>query len=541
MSYKALYRKWRPATFSEVYGQDQVTSILKYQVANGRQSHAYLFCGSRGTGKTSCAKILAKALNCLDPQNGEPCGKCDACKAVEEGRAIDVIEMDAASNNRVDDMREIIDNISYTPAALKYRVYIVDEVHMLTDSAFNALLKTLEEPPSYIVFVLATTELNRLPSTIISRCQRFDFMRIPAEVLSSRMKVIAETEGATITDDGAFLIAKLANGGFRDAISLLEMCISKHLPIDEQLVADTLGICGSDVISTLVTAVAQKNVAEIFRIMLDAERSSKDIAVFWSDIVEWYRNMLVIKTVDSPEKFLACTSRELGMLKATAALFDVPRLLYHSRLLDGALASMRKTTTSKRNIAELTLIRMSDPSLSDENDALLARIEDLENKLIRLSAGGVVAAPAVAQQPEKVPEAPFDAPAPTYTDDVPPVDAFAPPPEDNAYAPVEPEAPASPSADESPMWWEEVVEKVTAANASAGGYLRGTPLVKRGDCYEISVRGRTGLMILNREATMRMLCDYMTALSGSTVTADKIKITVAAAKAQARPGDELFN
>ena len=202
MSYKALYRKWRPATFSEVYGQDQVTSILKYQVANGRQSHAYLFCGSRGTGKTSCAKILAKALNCLDPQNGEPCGKCDACKAVEEGRAIDVIEMDAASNNRVDDMREIIDNISYTPAALKYRVYIVDEVHMLTDSAFNALLKTLEEPPSYIVFVLATTELNRLPSTIISRCQRFDFMRIPAEVLSSRMKVIAETEGATITDDG---------------------------------------------------------------------------------------------------------------------------------------------------------------------------------------------------------------------------------------------------------------------------------------------------------------------------------------------------
>lgn len=535
MSYKALYRKWRPATFSEVYGQDQVTSILKYQVANGRHSHAYLFCGSRGTGKTSCAKILAKALNCLDPQNGEPCGKCDACRAVEEGRAIDVIEMDAASNNRVDDMREIIDNISYTPAALKYRVYIVDEVHMLTDSAFNALLKTLEEPPSYIVFVLATTELNRLPSTIISRCQRFDFMRIPSEVLASRMKVIANTEGAEITDDGAFLIAKLANGGFRDAISLLEMCISKHMLIDEQLVADTLGICGSEVVAALVTAVAKKNVSEIFRIMLDAERSSKDIAVFWSDIMEWYRNMLVVKTVDSAEKFLACTSREMELLKDTASLFDVPRLLYHSRLLDSALASMKKTTSSKRNVAELTLIRMSDTTLCDDNDALLARIEELENKLIRLSAGGITVAPAPSNQVGHTEE-----PAPILCEDVPPIDAFAPPPDDNSYIPAEPVS-AAPAADESPMWWEEVVEKVSAANASAGGYLRGAPLVRRGDNYEISVRGRTGLMILNREATMRMLCDFMTALSGSTVTADKIKISVAAAKEKARPGDELFN
>ncbi|MBQ2733638.1 MAG: DNA polymerase III subunit gamma/tau [Clostridia bacterium] len=537
MSYKALYRKWRPATFSEVYGQDQVTSILKYQVANGRHSHAYLFCGSRGTGKTSCAKILAKALNCLDPQNGEPCGKCDACRAVEEGRAIDVIEMDAASNNRVDDMREIIDNISYTPAALKYRVYIVDEVHMLTDSAFNALLKTLEEPPSYIVFVLATTELNRLPSTIISRCQRFDFMRIPAEVLASRMKVIAASEGAEITDDGAFLIAKLANGGFRDAISLLEMCISKHMLIDEQLVADTLGICGSDVVAALVTAVAEKNVSEIFRIMLDAERSSKDIAVFWSDIMEWYRNMLVVKTVDSAEKFLACTSRELELLQKTAALFDVPRLLYHSRLLDRALSSMKKTTSSKRNIAELTLIRMSDTSLCDDNDALLARLEELENKLIRLSAGGL----SLPQTPVQPSENTVSAPEVTPSEDIPPIDAFAPPPVENEYIPEKVAPTPDPIVDESPMWWEEVVEKVASANASAGGYLRGTPLIKRGDSYEISVRGRTGLMILNREATMRMLCDYMTALSGSTVTADKIKITVAAAKDKARPGDELFN
>ena len=422
MSYKALYRKWRPADFSQVYGQDQVTSILKYQIANGRHSHAYLFCGSRGTGKTSCAKILAKALNCLDPQNGEPCGKCDSCRAIDEGRALDVIEMDAASNNRVDDVREIIDNVSYTPAVLKYRVYIVDEVHMLTDSAFNALLKTLEEPPNYIVFVLATTELNRLPATIISRCQRFDFARPSADLLAERMKVIAKAEGAEITDGGAYMIAKLANGGFRDAISLLEMCISKRLPITDELVADTLGICGKDVCYSLVRAVAEKNIPEIFRIMTETDSSSKDVAVFWADIIEWYRNMILVKTVSDCEKYLSCTEREMQMLRDCADKFDIGRLLYHSRLLDNAMSSMKRSVSSKRNIAELTLVRMSDPSLSDDNDALLARIEELESKLLRLSAGGVIVPQSITS----------DAP------DVPPIDAVEAPANDSPSVPDAP-------------------------------------------------------------------------------------------------------
>ena len=531
MSYKALYRKWRPANFSQVYGQDQVTSIIKYQIANGRHSHAYLFCGSRGTGKTSCAKILAKALNCLDPQNGEPCGKCDSCRAVEEGRAIDVIEMDAASNNRVDDVREIIDNVSYTPAVLKYRVYIVDEVHMLTDSAFNALLKTLEEPPPYIVFVLATTELNRLPATIISRCQRFDFMRIPADLLAARMKVIAETEGAEITDDGAYMIAKLANGGFRDAISLLEMCISKHLPITDVLVADTLGICGNEVCHELVTAIANKDIPEIFRITTEAERSSKDISVFWGDIIEWYRNMIIVKSVADCEKYLSCTARELDMLRKNAAQFDMARLLYHSRLLDNALASMKRAISSKRNVAELTLIRMCDSSLSDDSDALLARIEELESKLLRLSVGGVITLPQSTDDEKKQRSEDFFAPPANIGDnDAPPL-----PDEPQAFTPVREDP-----VDGTPIWWDEVIEKISARNSSVGGYLRGTQLRKKGDVFEIPVRGRTALMILSREPNMKELCEFMTALSGTAVSPAMIRIVVEQTAAKERPGDVLF-
>jgi len=537
LAYKALYRKWRPADFSQVYGQDQVTSILKYQIANGRHSHAYLFCGSRGTGKTSCAKILAKALNCLSPRDGEPCGECEACKAIEEGRAIDVIEMDAASNNRVDDVREIIDNIAYTPAVLKYRVYIVDEVHMLTDSAFNALLKTLEEPPAYIVFVLATTELNRLPATIISRCQRFDFMRIPAELLAERMKAIANAEGAEITDDGAFLIARLANGGFRDAISLLEMCISKHMLIDEKLVADTLGICSNDVIFSLVSAIANKNIPEIFRIMTDAERSSKDIAVFWSDLIEWYRNMILVKSVDKCEKFIACTAKELELLKQTASMFETSVLLYHSRILDNTMTSMKRSTASKRNIAELALIRMCDTTLSDDSDALLARITELENKLLRLSAGGVVSVNNEVKAPVSD-SAPEPSVPPAFADE-----GLIPPPEDTVLvdAPPVASAPAEPACDESPEWWEDVIAKVTEANAAVGGFIRGTDLKVSGGTYEISVRGRTALMLLSRGENLKLVSEFISALSGNTVTADMIKITVAPTVAKSRPGDELFN
>ena len=232
--YKALYRKWRPVDFDDVCGQDRITDILKYEVANDKVSHAYLFCGSRGTGKTSCAKILAKAVNCENPQNGNPCNRCEACRSIDSGIATDVIEMDAASNNGVDNVRNLKDEISFTPALLKYRVYIIDEVHMMSGQAFNALLKTLEEPPTYVVFILATTEFNKLPTTIVSRCQRFDFRRISSDVIVDRLMRISKEEGIDLTEEGARLIARASRGGMRDAVSLLELCAGSKQLIDSK-------------------------------------------------------------------------------------------------------------------------------------------------------------------------------------------------------------------------------------------------------------------------------------------------------------------
>ena len=257
--HQALYRKWRPHTFEEVYGQDHITSILKYEVANSKFSHAYLFCGSRGTGKTTCAKILAKAVNCLSPENGNPCGKCSACLSIDAGSETDILEMDAASNNGVDNIRDIRDEVVYSPSNLKYRVYIIDEVHMLSASAFNALLKTLEEPPEHVVFILATTELHKLPATIISRCQRFDFRRIATTVLKDHLLRIAKAENIDIDESAALILAKQAQGGMRDAISLLDLCAGSRERIDDALVYRTVGSSGRENMLKVVRAIAEKD------------------------------------------------------------------------------------------------------------------------------------------------------------------------------------------------------------------------------------------------------------------------------------------
>lgn len=493
-------------------------------MAHHRTSHAYLFCGSRGTGKTSCAKILAKALNCLSPKDGEPCGECEACRSIDEGRAIDVIEMDAASNNGVNDIRDIRDDVAYMPAALRYRVYIIDEVHMLSDSAFNALLKTLEEPPEYIVFVLATTEFSDIPATIVSRCQRFDFRRIPTEILSSRLQVIAGAEGAEITGDGALLLARLANGGFRDAISLLEMCIAKHAVIDEKLVADTLGLCGSEILRDLVRAVAEKDIPTIFRIMTEAESGSKDLTSLWQDLIDWYRNMLVIKTVDDPERFVDVTRTELEMLRSSAALFDLPRLLYHSRLLDGALTAMKKAGTGKRNLAELTLIRMSDPALSDDCDSLLVRLTDVENRLLRLQNGSVFTAASVSAPADSIPESPVD--TPPHPEE---------PPEQSVSFPAEESVTA-----ENVLWWDEAIEKIASMNSSSGGFLKESHITPVQDGFLITVRGKTSQIMLSRPANLAEIADVVSALCGRPVSPEKITIKAASPSTQKRPGDELF-
>ena len=377
--YQALYRKWRPQTFDDVYGQEHITSILKYETEHNKFSHAYLFCGSRGTGKTTCAKILAKAVNCESPVNGSPCNKCPSCRSIDNGSATDVLEMDAASNNGVDNIRDIRDEVVYTPSALKYRVYIVDEVHMLSGSAFNALLKTLEEPPAHVVFILATTELHKLPSTIISRCQRFDFRRITTPTLVDRLSLIAREEGIEHSGDALRIIAKMAQGGMRDAISLLELCAGNRTCITPELVNDTLGSGGRESIEKTVRAIASGDFDTIFGAVDAVVSSSKDVSVFWQDLISFYRDMLVIKTTDKADKYLDLTETEYVALQKTCELFSKQTLVWHCRVLDDAVNAMQRSGMGKRVVAEMALIKMCDAGLDSSLDSFLARLTKLES------------------------------------------------------------------------------------------------------------------------------------------------------------------
>lgn len=398
--HQALYRKWRPKTFEDVCGQEHITSVLRYEVQENAVSHAYLFCGSRGTGKTTCAKILAKAVNCLSPVNGSPCGKCVACEAIDNGTATDVLEMDAASNNGVEAIRDIRDEVVYSPSTLKYRVYIVDEVHMLSSSAFNALLKTLEEPPAHVLFILATTELQKLPATIISRCQRFDFRRIAAPVLAARVSYIAKEEGLDLTPEAANRIARIAAGGMRDAISLLELCAGSPGTITPETVNEMTGSTGRDSVVGLTGAVVRADYDAILSTVAEAVNSSRDLTVFWQDLMSLYRDLLVIKTTNVADKYLDLTDAEAAELHALASNFGKGRLLFHCKLLEDAYFAMQKAGAVKRMIAELTLLRMCDPTLDTGAEALLARVEKLEDTL----SGGVQIAPKPASMPEYEPQ-----------------------------------------------------------------------------------------------------------------------------------------
>ncbi len=413
--HQALYRKWRPRTFEDVCGQDHVTSVLRYEIAQGAPSHAYLFCGSRGTGKTTCAKILAKAVNCLEPQNGSPCGKCAACLSIDNGSATDVLEMDAASNNGVENIRDIRDEVVYTPSSLKYRVYIVDEVHMLSTSAFNALLKTLEEPPSHVIFILATTELHKLPATIVSRCQRFDFRRIATPVLAARVSYIAEREGITLLPEAADRIARIAQGGMRDAISLLELCAGGGRTIDLATVNEMTGSGGREETLRVLRALLAADYDSLFAMIDEAVNASRDLKVFWQDLISLYRDLLVVKTTDNAARYLDLTEVEIAELTDVAAGMGKATLLSHCRLLENALAGMEKSNAANRIIAEMTLVRMCDGRLDTSPEGLLARIEKLEEAL---ATGTVpVAASPVEVPPPKPAKKAENTPRPaTYSD-----------------------------------------------------------------------------------------------------------------------------
>ncbi len=385
--YRALYRKWRPVDFDDVSGQDAITNILKYEVENNKLSHAYLFCGSRGTGKTSCAKILAKAVNCLEPRGGNPCNKCEACRSIDAGIATDVIEMDAASNNGVDNVRDMKDEIAFTPALLKYRVYIIDEVHMMSGSAFNALLKTLEEPPSYVVFILATTEFHKLPTTIVSRCQRFDFRRISTDNIMSRLMHIAKHEGIDLTDDGARVIARVSRGGMRDAVSLLELCAGSRRTVDASLVFETVGTGNREGAYRLIEAVLRQDYTAVYSAVNEVVMNSADISVFWQELIDSYRDIMVVKNTERAKDYLDLTEVEYESLTALAKAFTPARLAYHVSLLEGAMADMQRAFNSKRSIAEIALTRMCDAKSSVSPESLALRVDELERELSMIKLG----------------------------------------------------------------------------------------------------------------------------------------------------------
>lgn len=377
--HQALYRKYRPRTFDDVAGQEHITDVLRYEVTEGRCSHAYLFCGSRGTGKTTCAKILAKAINCENPVNGSPCLKCASCRDIDSGSATDVIEMDAASNNGVDSIRAICDEAMYTPAMLKKKVYIIDEVHMLSQGAFNALLKTIEEPPEHIVFILATTELHKIPATIVSRCQRFDFRRIEMRTIAKRLEYIAGCENIALDSEAALLLARQAQGGMRDAIGLMELCSAGGAAVSAEKVKEVLGLSGYDTAAQTMDAVSARDVAGLFRIVSEVVSGSKDISVFWQELISFTRDMLVSKYADNSAAYLDITDQESKVLNDTAAKFGLASLIYICKILDDGASRMLRSPQTRRSIAELSLLKMCRPELDSSAEALSARIAKLED------------------------------------------------------------------------------------------------------------------------------------------------------------------
>ena len=382
MSYTALYRKWRPDNFEDVKGQDHIVTTLKNQIKSDRVGHAYLFCGTRGTGKTSIAKIFAKAVNCEHPVDGSPCGECASCKAIATGASMNVIEIDAASNNGVDNIREIRDEVSYSPAEGKYKVYIIDEVHMLSIGAFNALLKTLEEPPSYVIFILATTEVHKIPITIMSRCQRYDFKRISIDTIADRMRPLLVEENVQVEEKALRFIAKMGDGSMRDAISLLDQCIAFHfgeeLTYDKAL--EVLGAVDTEVFSRLLRIILKKDIIASIHLLEEIIMQGRELTQFVTDFTWYLRNLLLVKTSDNVEDVLDVSSEHLGRLKEEAEMIEPETLMRYIRIFSD-LSGQIKYASQKRILTEMALIKLCKPSMETDTESLLDRIRDLEDKM----------------------------------------------------------------------------------------------------------------------------------------------------------------
>lgn len=467
--YQALYRKYRPKNFDEVVGQEHITATLKQEIASGRIGHAYLFTGSRGTGKTSCSKIIAKAVNCPNQHDGNPCGVCDICKGIDDGSVLDVTEIDAASNNGVDNIRQLREEANFTPAQVSYRVYIIDETHMLSVGAFNALLKIMEEPPEHVIFILATTEVHKIPATILSRCQRFDFRRISPSVIAARVRWVCEQEGIQIDPEAADLIASLAEGGMRDALSLLDVCRSNartgalegeetQEKITLEHVRQSAGLAVSDSLFAVADAVLRRDVPAVLQEIDRMFENSIDFEKMCVQLIAHYRGLMMAKAVKNPQEFVSGLPQDAQRLSAQAAGYPMGQILYSLTVLQDALSRMGRTAQTRVEL-EMAAIKLCSPELDRSLEAILARLDRLEAQV----RSGAVVPPAGE---EKAPASELQA-ALTRVQKTPPQKPATPPQDasqqDRPKKPVVPFAP-----------WPQVLEALRHINTALHGALVST-------------------------------------------------------------------
>ena len=502
--YQVLYRKWRPRVFADVVGQPQVTVTLKNELQAGRISHAYLFTGSRGTGKTTCAKILAKAVNCLNSDDGDPCGVCDNCRGIDNGSILDVVEIDAASNNGVENIRNLREEASFTPASAKYRVYIIDEVHMLSIGAFNALLKTLEEPPPHVVFILATTEVHKLPATILSRCQRFDFHRIPPEEIAGRLEYVATQEQAELEHDAALLIARLADGALRDALSLLDQCLGRSKNITLEVAADTAGLAGRDHLFELARAVLTQNAALALEIIDRLHNASKDMVRLCEELISHFRNIMLFKTMRNPQELIVLSKEEYQRLEEQAGQFALPVAVHAIDTLQDAMERMFRGG-DRRTEMEMSLIRLCSPELDATPEAMLRRITALERALRAggASAPAEIPAPAAVLAAEPARAAPAPKQEAVLAEEESPRPAKQEPVQPEAQPTLAPttvdleslQANARPMAD-----WPEVLQNLRAYSQSIASAFSGSVAYVNGDYVLIDAPNSMAFELLRKSA-----------------------------------------
>ncbi|MBQ8203884.1 MAG: DNA polymerase III subunit gamma/tau [Clostridia bacterium] len=504
MAYQALYRKYRPKTFADVVGQEHITDTLRNELSENKIVHAYLFTGTRGTGKTTCAKILSKAINCLNPKDGNPCGECEMCRAISEETVTDICEIDAASNNGINDIRELREQVNFSPVTAKYRVYIIDEVHMLSISAFNGLLKTLEEPPEHVVFILATTEVHKLPSTILSRCQRFDFRRIDPEKIIERLKYVAECEGLTLTDDAASLIAGAADGGMRDALSILDLCASNNTSIDESVVANVCAMAGNDYLLGLADLIKQKDIEGAIMMLDKLHNSSVDMLRLLNELIGHYRDLMIVKTVKAKHKPIVCSAAKLLALENQAQDYELGEIMAVLNVLQSATAAMQ--TGNRRCEMEMAIIKLCSPKVATDIESLELRIAALERSTVSVKPTAEPKPEEKEEPKDEVKEAVTkEITEPTFEEEEIPLpeapDEYAPEPEVQEPEVKEAEPKVTNNEGDVPEW-EDIISILRKTCPLIAGVLQGSKAYIKGDYLLIDSKNSQFRSLVNN-ATYR--------------------------------------